>query len=152
MENYTELARSITKELKLRVILIGGPDDRKEGDKIAGTFETEDYLDEVINLAGKTTLRETAALLSRARLFIGNDSGPAHLAAAVGVPVVVLSGADDPKETSPISSHKKLIYRDQLECISCVKNKCPLKGEAFMQCMKGLSREEVFAAVKESLR
>ena len=99
--------------------------------------------------AGKTTLRETAALLSRARIFIGNDSGPAHLAAAVGVPLVVLSGADDPRETSPISSQKKLIYPDHIECISCVKNKCPLKGEHLMRCMKEISVEMVLAAVKE---
>jgi len=152
LDNYTELARAIAKDLKLRVILIGGPVDRKEGDKIAEAIETEDYIDEVINLAGKTSLRETAALLSRARIFIGNDSGPAHLAAAVGVPVVVLSGADDPKETSPISNQKKLLYLDYLECISCVKNKCPLRGEEFMQCLKGISLETVLAAVKELLQ
>ncbi|MDD3733036.1 MAG: lipopolysaccharide heptosyltransferase II [candidate division Zixibacteria bacterium] len=149
MDNYTRLTRALTKDLKLRVILIGGADDRKEGDRIAEAIETDDIIDEVINLAGKTTLRETAALLSRARIFIGNDSGPAHLAAAVGVPLVVLSGADDPRETSPISSQKKLIYPDHLECISCVKNKCPLKGEHLMRCMKEISVEMVLAAVKE---
>ncbi len=148
-DNYTRLTRALTKDLKLRVILIGGADDRKEGDRIAEAIKTDDIIDEVINLAGKTTLRETAALLSRARVFIGNDSGPAHLAAAVGVPLVVLSGADDPRETSPISNQKKLIYPDHLDCISCVKNKCSLKGEHFMRCMKEISVEMVLAAVKE---
>lgn len=148
-DNYTRLTRALTKDLKLRIILIGGADDRKEGDRIAEAIETDDIIDEVINLAGKTNLRETAALLSRARIFIGNDSGPAHLAAAVGVPLVVLSGADDPRETSPISNQKKLIYPDHLECISCVKNKCPLKGEHFMRCMKEISVEMVLTAVKE---
>lgn len=148
-DNYTRLTRALTKDLKLRVILIGGADDRKEGDRIAEAIKTDDIIDEVINLAGKTTLRETAALLSRARVFIGNDSGPAHLAAAVGVPLVVLSGADDPRETSPISNQKKLIYPNHLDCISCVKNKCSLKGEHFMRCMKEISVEMVLAAVKE---
>jgi len=150
-DNYTELARLIVDQLNLRVILIGGPADRKEGDQIAEAIENDDYIDVVVNLAGKTTLRETAALLSRSRVFVGNDSGPAHLAAAVGVPVVVLSGADDPKETSPISSRKKLIYLEHLECISCVKNKCPLKGEDFIRCMKEIKVDTVLDGIKEQL-
>jgi hypothetical protein len=44
-----------------------------------------------------------------------------------------------------MSNDKRLIYRDQLDCISCVKNKCPLKGEAFMRCMKEISLEMVVA-------
>ncbi|MFZ5980817.1 MAG: glycosyltransferase family 9 protein, partial [Candidatus Zixiibacteriota bacterium] len=150
-DNYTELTRAIIDQLRLRVILIGGPADRKEGDRIVEAIANEDYIDVVINLAGKTTLRETAVLLSRARVFIGNDSGPAHLAAAAGVPIVVLSGADDPKETSPITSRKKLIYLENLECISCVKNKCPLKRDAFMGCMKGITVEMVLDGVREML-
>ena len=150
-DNYTELARTIIEELKMRVILIGGPADRKEGDLIAEAVENEDYIEVVVNLAGKTSLRETAALLSRARVFVGNDSGPAHLAAAVGVPVVVLSGADDPKETSPISNRKKLVYLEHLDCISCVKNKCPLKGDDFMRCMREIKVATVMAGIREML-
>ena len=95
------------------------------------------------NLAGKTSVREAAAVMSLARLFVGNDSGPAHLAAAVGIPIVVLSGADDPKSTSPMAARKGLIYREDLECISCVKNKCPLKGEQQMQCMTLITLDRV---------
>jgi len=83
------------------------------------------------------------------RVFVGNDSGPAHLAAAVGARVVVLSGADDPKSTTPLATDKRLIYLEELGCISCVKNKCPLKNDQHMQCMKGISVEMVFDAVKE---
>ena len=97
----------------------------------------------VANLAGKTGLRELAAVMSRAELFIGNDSGPAHLAAAVGIPSVILSGADDPAETSPVSNRKRLVYLDHLDCISCVKNKCPNKGDDFMRCMNEISPEMV---------
>ena len=146
-ENYTALIKVVVSRFNLKVALIGSADDRRVGDEIAGAAGTK----EVINLAGKTSLREVAAIMSSARFFVGNDSGPAHLAASVGIPLVVLSGADDPRETSPLSPHKRLIYLDHLDCISCVKNKCPLKGEAEMQCMRGISVEMVVEQIASIL-
>lgn len=146
-EKYTSLCAELMARYKCKIVLAGGPDDAAEGAALADAL---DYPD-VVNLAGKTTLRETAAVMSRAMVFVGNDSGPAHLAAAVGAPLVVLSGADDPKETSPISNKKRLLYLAHLDCISCVKNKCPLKGERHMQCMTGISVDMVLAAVADLL-
>jgi len=134
-DNYTELIKTIISRYNLKVILIGASEDKVEGDKISAATGAID----VLNLAGKTSLRETAAILSHARFFVGNDSGPAHLAAAVGIPLVVLSGADDPRSTSPVTPRKKLVYLDHLDCISCVKNKCPLTGSAHMLCMRSIT-------------
>ncbi len=146
--NYTELSRRLTTEFDTKVVLVGGGDDRPSGEEIIESIGGGN----VFNLAGKTSLRESAAIMSRARLFIGNDSGPAHLAAAVGTPLVVLSGADDPKETSPISNQKRLLYLSYLKCISCVKNKCPLKGEEHMACMRGISVDMVMKQAGEALQ
>ena len=144
-DNYTELIKEIISKLQHKVILIGSYSDQEDGNLLAERTSTKD----VINLAGKTTLREAAAILSLSRVFVGNDSGPAYLAATVGARVVVLSGADDPKSTTPLATDKRLIYLEELGCISCVKNKCPLKNDQHMQCMKGISVEMVFDAVKE---
>ena len=119
------------------------------GDELVSKVDREDG--QVANLAGKTSLRELAAICSRASLFVGNDSGPAHLAAAVGAPIVVLSGADDPKETSPLSNSKRLIYLDHLECISCVKNRCPLRGDETMRCMDDITVDMVMAQIGDLL-
>ncbi len=146
-ENYIKLTKLLVTKHHLKVVLIGSADEQPDGDAIATAAGAK----EVINLAGKTTIRETAAILSQALFFVGNDSGPAHLAAAVGIPLVVLSGADDPKSTSPLSSRKRLIYLEHLDCISCVKNKCPLKGEKYMQCMKGITVEMVLEAIEQIL-
>lgn len=146
-QNYTELIKIIVTRHNLPVILIGSAEDKKAGDDIGHAAGGK----RVVNLAGKTSIREAAAILSRARFFVGNDSGPAHLAAAVGIPVVVLSGADDPKATSPMAAKKRLVYREDLECISCVKNKCPLKGEEYMQCMTGISVDTVAGEVDQLL-
>lgn len=142
VEKYTELAKRLISEQNVKVVLIGKEEDRSEGEQIAAGAGVAN----VFNLAGKTTVRELATILTQAALFVGNDSGAAHLAAAVGTPVVVLSGADDPLETSPLASRKKLLYLSELECISCVKNKCELKGESFMQCLKGISVDMVMKA------
>ncbi|UCD62969.1 MAG: lipopolysaccharide heptosyltransferase II [Candidatus Zixiibacteriota bacterium] len=141
--NYTELIKDIVARHGLAVVLTGSAEDLKVGDEIAAAAGTKN----VVNLAGKTTIREVAAIFSRARFFVGNDSGPAHLAAAVGIPVVVLSGADDPRATSPMAARKKLLYLDNLDCISCVKNRCPLKGDENMQCMRGITVAMVGAEV-----
>lgn len=146
-EKYLDLIEELIDRFKLRVVLVGSADDRPTGEEMVKVLDDE----RVVNLAGKTSLREAAAICSTARIFVGNDSGPAHLAAAVGVPVVVLSGADDPKETSPISSAKQIVYLDHLECISCRKNKCPLKGDEYMRCMNDISVEMVTGRIRELL-
>jgi heptosyltransferase-2 len=135
---YTELAKRLKKFHNMRIVLIGGTVDQRVGDTIV-----QDASIGAINLSGKTSLRESSAILAGASLFVGNDSGPAHLAAAVGTPLVVLSGADDPQETSPISKRKRMVRMSEFECISCVKNKCPLKGKDFMRCMEAITVDMV---------
>ena len=147
-DNYAELARLMVERKGWNVLLGGSSQDVRAGEQIAETTAEKVGPGRVINLAGKTSLRELASVCSLARVFVGNDSGPAHLAAASGAPIVVLSGADDPHETSPISSQKRLVFREELECISCVKNKCALKGEQYMQCMTQITVDTVFEQVE----
>lgn len=146
-ENYIKLVKSIITKFEHKIVLIGIESDKKLGDRIVESTGSSN----VINLAGKTSLREVASITSQSRLFIGNDSGPAHLAAAVGTPIIVLSGADDPLSTSPMSNNKSLIYLKELECISCVKNKCPMKKDEFMLCMKGISVDMVLHEIQQYL-
>ncbi len=150
--NYARLITKLIKNRHLAVVLIGGPAESKAADEVARLVAEEGIQEKwVINLAGKTSLRETAAVLVGASVFVGNDSGPAHLAAAVGTPVVVLSGADNPNETSPLASKKKLIIRDELACISCVKNVCPFNDERAMKCMREISVPMVYRAAEDLL-
>lgn len=143
LDNYASLISRIIDAWQTKVVLIGSVDEREAGEKLRNLVTKPD---EVINLAGGTNISELAAVISRARLFVGNDSGSAHMAAAVSTPLVVLSGADNPDETSPVYSEKKLIYRDSLECISCLKNRCPLSGDAHMRCMNDISVDDLFTA------
>ncbi|HWR83302.1 MAG TPA: lipopolysaccharide heptosyltransferase II [Candidatus Deferrimicrobium sp.] len=147
-DNYIALVKAIVSGYRLKVVLIGGAQDQREGETISSSAGTK----EVCNLAGKTSLRQTAVILSLGRFFVGNDSGPAHLAAAVGTPLVVLSGADDPGATSPLAAVKRLVRLDHLDCISCEKNRCPLGGDRRMQCMKGITVPMVIEEIENLLR
>ncbi|RME20985.1 MAG: glycosyltransferase family 9 protein [Candidatus Zixiibacteriota bacterium] len=144
-ENYRQLITELLARYPFAVVLVGAKDEAPVGERLREATGADDR---VFNLAGKTTIRQLAAILARARLFIGNDSGPAHLAAAVETPLVVLSGADDPKETSPVATKKQLLYHDELACISCVKNRCPLSGDERMQCMRLITVADVMTAVR----
>ena len=144
-ENYQKLAECLANDQNVSVVLIGGQGDQRLGEQIAAQAQHP----RIVNLAGKTSLTETAAILSRAEFFVGNDSGPAHLAAAVDTPSVIISGADDPAETSPQARHKRLIYLSHLECISCVKNICSLKGERHMQCMREITVAKVLEEIAD---
>ncbi len=139
VERYTTLVRRLIESTEYAIVLIGGASDHRPGEEMVEAIGSP----RVVSIAGKTTLMESAAVLSRASFFVGNDSGPAHLAAAVEVPMVVLSGADDPKETSPLAPRKRLIYHTELDCIGCVKNKCPLSQDKFMKCMTSISVGDV---------
>ncbi len=144
-ENYAALAAMISERIGLRIILLGTAGEYGDGEIIARGNP------KVVNLCGKTDIGQAATILDGARLFVGNDSGLAHLASIVGTPLVVLSGADRPAETSPLSDAKTVLIKDHLECISCVKNTCKLKGERFMQCMRLITVDEVLRAVKQRL-
>jgi lipopolysaccharide heptosyltransferase II len=145
-DRYGQLAARIVTGVDCVVILLGTTADAEAGEEVRRQAP-----DKIINLCGKTSLPEAAAIASFARLFIGNDSGLAHLAGAVGCPVVVLSGPDDPLETSPLCEKKTVIIKE-LDCISCVKNRCPKSGDAFMRCMKLISVDEVFDAATKLYR
>ncbi len=146
--NYARFIRTLMSTVDAGVVLVGGPDDQPTAADVAAASVP----DSIVNLAGKTTLRELAAILTLARVFVGNDSGPAHLAAAAGTSLVVLSGADDPRETSPISQQKTVLRAEHLECLGCVKNSCPLTGDDRMRCMRDLPMETVLEATLAYLR
>jgi heptosyltransferase-2 len=97
-----------------------------------------------MNLAGGTTLRELVALIHECSVFVTNDSGPMHIAAALDVPVVALFGSTDEKSTGPYGQSEGVI-RKQVSCSPCFKRVCPID----FRCMREISPEEVARKVWE---
>ncbi|HLZ61844.1 MAG TPA: lipopolysaccharide heptosyltransferase II [Ktedonosporobacter sp.] len=99
LDKYRSLVYKLVHELAARVLLIGGPEDNTLNQTLLTGLDVPDGT--VINLAGKATFGQTAAQLAACSLFIGNDSSPMHLAAAVGTPVIAIFGPTSPQEYGP---------------------------------------------------
>ncbi|MGZ3635344.1 MAG: glycosyltransferase family 9 protein [Syntrophales bacterium] len=137
-EKFAALCDRIVGELKVSVVFTGNERDKLE--RIQSLMKAPS-----VNLGGKTTLRDLAYLYQRSSLLITTDSGPMHLAAAVGTPVIALFGPTDPSRTGPYGKGHVVIRRG-LSCSPCFLKKCDS-----MKCMSDISVDEIFRAVKEKL-
>ena len=126
-------------ERGLKVVLIGHSDDQGIGEVVQGTAKHK-----LILLIGQTSLLELAGLMKRCSLFIGNDGGPMHMAAAVGCPVVALFGPTDPAVWGPKGKQTVVLYKG-LDCRDCFYPGC-FRGES--SCMKQISVDEVYEAAR----
>lgn len=99
LARYQALATKLVNELHVQVLLIGGPGDVALNQQLLDRLDVP--ADSVINMAGKTSIGQLGALLEHCALFIGNDSSPMHLAAAVAIPVIAVFGPTSPQEYGP---------------------------------------------------
>ncbi len=127
------------------IIIFGGPNEVEMAKEIEENLQAL-HVNNYSNLAGKTNIEELCANIGGCSLFITNDSGPMHVAAAYGVPTVAIFGPTKYKETSQWKNEKSIIVRHELDCSPCMKRECPLKHH---ECMKGITAFEVIEAVKK---
>ncbi len=119
-----------------RVVVVGGPDDPPAAHLFAAHERLRDW-------TGRLTVTQTTALLERADLFIGADSGPSHLAASAGtLSVILFSGTNLHRQWRPWSRHS-LILRHRVPCQPCHQKTCPLADHP---CMSGIEPDRVFRA------
>ena len=95
----------------------------------------------VVNLIGRTDLRQLAGILGRCAAFVSNDSGAMHLAAAVGLPVTAIFGPTNERVTAPLGDHDVILH--DVFCRPCMLRDCPIDH----RCMKRITSDEVFNAV-----
>ena len=141
-ERFAELADRLTSEYPCQVLIGGSKDEEALAQRIH-----EAATSRPVSIAGRTTLKQFAAIAKRAVLFVGNDSGAMHLAAAVGTPMVALFGPSNPDEWGPRGGRMKVLYKG-LDCRACFHPTCE-RGE--LNCMKQLSVEAVYTAASQLL-
>ena len=140
-ERFAETADALIDDFDADVILFGASSELEICRQIADRMRHRPVV-----LAGQTSIGELPALFSRCSLFIGNDSGAMHVAAAVGVPVVAVFGSTDPHGTAPVTSLKRLVQHP-VACSPCFLRKCPIDH----RCMKRVPVKDVRAAAAQSL-
>ena len=141
-ERYADLADRLIGALHADVLIFGSDSDRPLAEEIARAMEHTPAI-----VAGETTLREFMALLSQCRLIVSNDSGPMHLAAALGLPVVAVFGSTDERATGPIGLRAR-VAKKQVACSPCGLRECPID----FRCMTGVTVENVFRACLELVK
>lgn len=102
--------------------------------------------DRVLNLAGKTSLRELLAFIQKCNVLLTNDSGPMHIASALGTPLVALFGSTSDVQTGPYSGGK--VIHKHVECSPCYKRVCPID----FRCMKRIEVDEVYHEIIKILK
>ena len=126
-ERFAAVADSLIDELNATVILFGTNAEIEICRQIADRMHHRPVI-----LAGRTSIGELPALFSRCHLFVGNDSGAMHVAAAVGLPVVAIFGPTDPHGTAPVTSHKTLV-RHPVACSPCFLRECPIDHRCMLR-------------------
>lgn len=135
-ERFAAVSDALIDEFNADVILFGASSELEICRKIADRMQHRPVI-----LAGQTSIGELPAFFSRCNLFIGNDSGAMHVAAAVGVPVVAVFGPTDQHGTAPMTSQKRLVQHP-VACSPCFLRECPIDH----RCMLRVSVEDVHDA------
>jgi heptosyltransferase-2 len=135
-ERYAAAAELVSRRTGAQVAILGGPAERPLGEAIAAGMRSPARV-----LCGETTLPDLVGVLSRLRLLVTNDSGPMHVAAALGVPQVAVFGSTDWRETAPVSDRARLL-REPVECAPCLLRECPIDH----RCMKRVTVDRVAEA------
>ncbi|MCX7825777.1 MAG: lipopolysaccharide heptosyltransferase II, partial [Verrucomicrobiae bacterium] len=143
LERFIAAAKQIVERENVRWVIVGGPKEAELGATIAAALGDAS----AINLAGKTTLAGLCETLAQCRLLLTNDSGPMHLAAALGKPVVAIFGSTEPALTGPglPEDSRHVIIRHAPPCSPCFLRECPID----FRCMNAISVEEVVEAVRK---
>ncbi len=142
---FAALVDRLADQMGLTTVLAGSPDECVACREVADACERPPP-----NLAGRTTLREVAALIERAGVVITNDSGPTHIADALGRPLVSLFGPTNPVRTGPFNQPEAVVQLD-LPCVPCYTkrlDRCPNRHA----CLRDLSAERVTEAVQARLQ
>lgn len=153
-ERFAELIIKVISRFNGRVVIFGSTSEVEIADEIITEInrlkikmKIEKIGSRILVLAGKTNLRELAALISECDVFVTNDSGPMHMASALLVPTVAIFGSTDKTATGPYGEGHRVIAKD-LPCAPCMKRECP---EGHLNCMTAVTPDEVFEAVREIL-
>lgn len=139
-ERFAGVADRLVEARDAAVLLCGAPAETRLGEEIASHMRSQP-----ISLIGQTTLPEFLAVLACSDFFLGNDSGAMHLAAAVGLPQVIIFGPTDEFGTAPLNPCAQLV-KQPTGCSPCFLRHCPIDH----RCMTRVTEEEVWRAVEEA--
>jgi ADP-heptose:LPS heptosyltransferase len=142
-ERFAELADQLVSQYGCQVLIGGSNQDIDLAEQIRQMAKCNPIV-----MAGRTTIKQFAAIAKKSVLFVGSDSGAMHIASAVGTPVVGMFGPSNPREWGPRGGPVEVLYKE-LDCRSCFHPTC-IRGEE--NCMKLIAVHEVVAVAQRFLQ
>jgi ADP-heptose:LPS heptosyltransferase len=144
LAHWKILAQKLAERQNFQIVLTGGKEDEKDAEELVSCCEN------IISFCGKLSIRESAALLERCDLVISGDTGPLHIATAVGTKVIGLYGSMPINRTGPYGKDHISLKSDIMKCVPCNRRKCKFlkKGEEFTPCMFDISPEKVLSFIE----
>ncbi len=144
-EFFAETVRALTRERQeIQFAILGGPQDQGLGQVICRAAP-----DRCLDLTGQLSLPEMVEGIRRSDLMVSNDTGPMHVAAALGKPLVALFGPTEPRRTGPYGQLGQVLQLTTLPCVPCLRSRCALAQP--MECLRALPPAAVIAAVRTQL-
>jgi len=147
-ERFGQVCARLANLYNLKILLLGGPKEIHLVNKIVAEYKGSG---EILNLVGKTSVSQLASILKRCTLFISNDSGPVHIASALGTPVISIFGRKQaglsPKRWGPLGKRDKYLHKD-VGCLQCLAHNC-IKEFA---CLKAITVDDVVFAAESILK
>ncbi len=140
LENSVKLADMLTKRMHARIVITGAKEDIPLAERFVSSSRIKP-----VNMVGKTSLLELAALIEKCSVYITSDSAPLHIASAMKVPYVALFGPTDPQRHCPPGAG--FVLKKDLKCSPCYNSQCKT-----FDCMKKITVEEVEESVRKLLK
>jgi len=145
-DRFAQVGDRLVAEHGVRLCLVAGEADVETARRVAQLMHQS-----VLNLAGRLSLGELAALFKRCRLLISNDSGPVHVAAAVGTPVIDIFGRNQrglsPQRWGPLGEGHIILHKE-VGCVTCLAHNCDIE----FLCLTSLSVDDVYRAAVSILQ
>jgi heptosyltransferase I len=143
--HFAELVRRLAAERRdLRFAILGGSEDALLGATIAGAEPSR-----CLDLTGRTSLPETVEVIRAADLMVTNDTGPMHIAAALGKPTVALFGPTEPRRTGPYGQVDQALRLASLPCVPCMRDGCRYARP--LECLRAITPDQVYREVTRRL-
>ncbi len=144
-ERFARVADRLAQRYGFKVVIVSDPKDRQKAQAMASHMQVK-----ALNLAGRTSISQLASVLKRSSLFISTDSGPMHVATALGVPVITIFGRSQPglspKRWGPLGVKSRVLHKTA-GCVVCLAHNC----RKDFACLKATTVDDVLAAAESLL-
>ena len=144
-EKYAELGNFLCEKFNASIMIFGSSEEQDISEKILKLMRYPPII-----TTGKTTLRQAAAIIEKCDLFVSNDTGLMHIAAALNVPTIGIFGPTDPRKNSPRGKNTTFIWKN-FPCSPCYNTEKAIKCKE-AKCLNSISVEEVLVRIKKILK